>query len=132
MLFYAFHFHGEIQKENRIFKIHIFPCPMLILCHLALTNILRLEIAFKASCLLSVAIFRKLSSLGAYVSWGYHWIFVSLCISLSMRPFHLSLTKCSLALQCFHLNAPCFNFYMTLYNKIVFPISHEFFFYRIV
>ena len=63
-----FHFDGEIQKENRIFKIHTFLCPILMLFYLALSNILMLEIAIKASCLLSVATFRKLSSFWAYIS----------------------------------------------------------------
>lgn len=75
-----FHFGGEIQKENRIFKIQTFPCPILIFCHLALSSVFTLEVAFKASiCFLSQfsesSVQSELIFLGAITKVLYHSIF---------------------------------------------------------
>lgn len=104
-----------LPKENGIFQIRIFLISILILCHLAPSNILMPEIAFKAPCLLCVAIFRKFNSFWVCFSWCFHCI---LChyFSLIMCPFCLSLKICSLALTCFYLNTRCFYLCVTLCN----------------
>lgn len=119
-----------LQGVNRLLEIwniiyyRISLCPILILCHLALSDILMLEVAFKASCLFSVAIVDN----SVYSGLIFHDAFTKYCVTLFFLIMCLFYVYkiCSLALTCVHLNILCLYFCLIFFSRSCTSFTLEF------